>query len=70
MEEMVMFEFKRFGTILSISSKHGYAFVEYDDHLSARDAIETMHLKSVWGHTTLTVEPSYLLTKNKGGQSY
>lgn len=41
-ERDIDYEFKRFGPIKNVQMKRGYAFVEYEDHRDAEDAIREM----------------------------
>ncbi|KAN0030517.1 hypothetical protein ACTA71_009157 [Dictyostelium dimigraforme] len=50
--------FLKFGKVLSCDVKNGYAFVEFDNEKSARDAIEEMHDTIVDGEKIL-VEKSH-----------
>jgi RNA recognition motif-containing protein len=49
--------FNKYGKIRDVSIKGKYAFIEFDDYHSARDAVERMDGKSLDGER-LQVEPT------------
>ena len=41
-ESVLEHEFKRYGSIKNVEVKRGYAFIEYEDHRDAEDAVKDM----------------------------
>jgi len=48
-EKDLEYEFRKFGTIKNIQLKRGYAFIEYEDHKDAEDAIKEMDGRRIDG---------------------
>merc|ERR1719265_2058943 len=42
-------EFDRYGAIVNMSIKPKFAFIEFEDHVAARDAIDDLHRQHVFG---------------------
>jgi len=60
-------KFSEHGSIVSLSIKHKYAFVEFDDHRAAQDAIDNHHNKKAFGQDKITVELTHQRSGGGGG---
>ncbi len=57
-EKDLDYEFRRFGSIRNIQLKRGYAFIEYEDHKDADDAIKEMDGKRFEGQRIVVQQAS------------